>query len=111
MSKSNESLVKEDVFHTVLEISAVDITTPRIKSPSRKKYLFRQADYQNLNIFFANYDWSFLKNLNLQKAVEMFYVVLRIGIDKFVPQKTISSNHCYPVWYSKALYAKWSELS
>lgn len=103
IEKSDFPLVNEDSCHPAIDIYLTDVTVPTIKPSIRKKYLFRKADYLNLNTNFSCYDWSFLSTQTLQDAIDNFYISLKTAISEFVPQKTVSRSHAYPVWYGDAL--------
>lgn len=103
LKKSSCPLVTEDICHPSIDICIKDILVPSIKPLRRQKNLFRKADYDSINTYISNYDWSFLTSIGLGDAIDTFYSTLNDAISKYVPQKTISHTYSYPIWYSKAL--------
>lgn len=104
ITKSSSSLVKEDLYHPALSITANDILVAPFKPRSQIKFQFKRADYDSINDSLNNQDWSFVDNTNdIENIIEKFYSILNGLIIKHVPQISTTGTNNYPVWYSRAL--------
>lgn len=67
---------------------------------------FSSADFNSLNVFFANSNWSeiFSKQKNVNEAYNTFLEVIFKGIKKFVPIKTLKClQQKYPIHIVKLI--------
>lgn len=92
VTKSQASLVQEDISHTTLDITAADICIKYIKPPSRSRYLFRKGDYRSINRYLSDCDWSFLESNCLDNCIDIFYSILKSSISNNIPQKFIQQS-------------------
>ncbi|VVC99699.1 unnamed protein product, partial [Leptidea sinapis] len=97
INKSKSPSVKEDIFHPAIDICVIDNVLPSIKRTNTKRYLYNKVDYNAVNYFFSNYDWTSLECLPLHDAIDKFYSILYESISQFVPHKTVSHTYTYPM--------------
>jgi len=64
---------------------------------------FKKANYDQLNLIIAGYNWSNMYKLSdINAAVNIFNLVVLNAIDRTVPKKLIRSR-MFPKWFSKEL--------
>lgn len=103
VSRSSVPLVKEDKAHPPFSIDILDLKLRPLKEASDPRRNFRKADYESINNFLVDIDWSaVLQNKSLDEAVAEFYSILNNCIDIYIPLKKYSTRS-YPVWYTSAL--------
>lgn len=103
VGKCTTPLVPEDTHHITLSIDASDITVaPLVKTP-RKKYLYRKANYSEINTALSDIDWSDLHSGTVDDCVFKFYNKINSIINKFIPLAVVDGSSGYPVWFTKAL--------
>jgi len=63
--------------------------------PSHKRYLWRDADYDAMNIYSNTVDWSnvICQNPGVEQMWDAFVCILWNAIDMFVPSRKACSNH------------------
>lgn len=104
VTKSDFTVVPEDLYHPALHVTGTDIFIPLIKPQIRMKYLFKRANYTKLNELLLEQDWSFITNSNnLDDVTNEFYYIVNSLINRYVPKVRCGGTYSYPVWYSKAL--------
>lgn len=99
-----DPIIYEDKHHPSLSIR-VD-TLANLKENSSPKYIFKNANYLDLNGFFLFCSWNRLYELeSIDEKVNWFYNALNEGILKYVPvyNRKISN---YPTWFTKELINK-----
>ncbi len=99
-----DPLIYEDKHHPSLNIR-VD-TLANLKESKSPKYIFKNANYLDLNGFFLTCNWIELYKLeSIDDKVDWFYNVINEGIIRHVP---VSNNKAskYPVWFSRELISK-----
>lgn len=103
VNKCLNPLVTEDSNHVTLDIDASDIKVKPLAKVPHMKYLFRKANYVEINEAFTSLDWSILNQGTVDDAVSIFYDKVNSIISKYVPQATVNGSNHFPVWYTKAL--------
>ena len=98
-------LCSDPLLTTSSHHSAFNITLKQYRYivPSNSKiiYLYMEADYESLNNYLNSVDWNLLINeVNINKAIEIFYNNLYTGINQFVPHRRIRENNQYPYWFT-----------
>lgn len=94
----------EDKHHPPLSIS-IDIKTS-LTIQCAPTYVFKKADYVELNRFFLRTNWIELYELeSLDGKVRCFYSKINEAIAQFVPVHTNEISN-YPCWFSKKLINK-----
>lgn len=104
LSQSKDPIINTDPYHPPLELIISDDYTSPLKSKNEiSVYQFYQANFQALNRYYNEVDWSFLETeSDINNLVSMFYVVLFAGIDLHTPKKIIK-NQKYPKWFDGPL--------
>lgn len=103
VSKSISPLVAEDTNHVTLDIDASDVRVAPLSKVPHTKYLFRKANYSDINDKLASLDWSELNQGSVDDAVSKFYDKINTIISENVPQTTVDGSHNFPIWFTKAL--------
>lgn len=90
-----------DQHHPALELTFNTKNIPTLKHKAKiSVYIFKDANFDELNNFYNSVDWSFIQNVNdIDRVVEQFYALIFNGIDRFVPTKIITHDK-YPKWYN-----------
>lgn len=95
----------EDAHHPSLSVQCVLARSVRELCPSPRtirKYF--AADYDAVNNRLSNINWrSLLSTTDINSAVDTFYGVLNTVISEYIPEKKITGDSKYPVWYSSQL--------
>jgi hypothetical protein len=99
----DDSIVPIDLYHSVLTTNYTISISPVHIYPNSWFYDFKKANYDQLNLIIASYNWSYMYKLNdVNSAVDIFNVVVLDAIDQTVPKKLIRSC-MFPKWVSKEL--------
>ncbi|KAL0822801.1 hypothetical protein ABMA28_004807 [Loxostege sticticalis] len=96
-------MIPEDIHHKslVVELSLGGIEC--LKTNTRRKYLYRLADYGKINSSLDEINWEdCLNGTSLENAVHYFYNILYDLRDRHIPHKLVSPSK-FPVWYNAAL--------
>lgn len=105
VSLNMSPLTKADSHHPPLIIDVcIDALVNNTSDLQLFKYNFHKADYNRLNDYFELIDWSFMYYNNINNALEMFYTILNIAIDLYVP-RTRAVALKYPNYFSKETIA------
>lgn len=101
-------LSKVDVYHPPLELF---INTKIIKTISTQlndcTYNFKKSNFTALNEFLCSYEWNelFSTCIDVESKVTVFYDILFLGIEKFVPKfkNKGNCNNGHPPWFNRTL--------
>lgn len=93
-------LQPEDSHHPALQI-ALNINAHYVEERQIRKYNFRKANYEAINVTLEGTDWSFLNEMDINGAVEAFYAKIYDIIDTFTPPAVFKGK--FPTWYSRNL--------
>jgi len=100
---SDDSIVPIDLYHPVLTTNYMINISPVHICPNSWFYDFKKANYDQLNLVIAGYNWSNMYKLSdINSAVNIFNIVVLDAIDQTVPKKLIRSR-MFPKWLSKEL--------
>lgn len=100
--EANELILPNSIHHTA--ISFVIELGKTIKTISFQEYYydFRNADYFQINNYFASINWEELFSAALGDTISAFYDVLYTAIEHFVPLRRLSTSS-FPKWFSSEL--------
>lgn len=100
-----ENIVTIDNHHPPLHIifnAALKPLKNKVKS-NKTFYNFKKADLVSLYQTIAAYDWTFLHHCdNASSAFQVFYEILYVFLDRYVPLMKASCRQ-YPPWYNSGL--------
>jgi len=100
---SDDSIVPIDLYHPVLTTNYMINISPVHICPNSWFYDFKKANYDQLNLIIAGYNWSNMYKLSdINAAVNIFNIVVLDAIDQTVPKKLIRSR-MFPKWFSQEL--------
>lgn len=105
LARSEMPLSRVDEYHLPIEMV---VSTDFIENIEPKQaptgFNFKKADFSGLNNYLSLVDWSNILSdvCGVDKAVDVFYEVLLVGLNEFVPLKRMFvMNH--PPWYNKRI--------
>lgn len=99
--RSDQFLVPEDPYHPTIDIILKKPMEFMANDESFKRFNFRKGNYEQIRSELTNTDWSFISNFELDKSLDLFYNIINLLIEKYIPIAKKSGK--YPFWYSKAL--------
>ncbi|CAK1588779.1 unnamed protein product [Parnassius mnemosyne] len=105
VNEANDILTIIDPLHPPIEIQLLISETRKLKYNSNvKKRNFYKADYEKIREHLSKINWDMLfMGLNdINSIVSVFYKIVNLAIEKFVPWSTIKSDK-YPIWFSRSL--------
>lgn len=105
ITRSQQTLIKEDNYHPSLSVNILDLNCKSFKEKITKRLNFHKADYDAINNYFTNIDWlKVLSHDSIDVSVSKFYDKLSECCNLFVPlSKSTTARSHYPAWYSKSL--------
>lgn len=105
--ESSGGMVKIDSQHPPLDIScgillSGDTSGHFAGDPFiTNEFNYARADFAGLNDYFEGTDWSFIQHsASTDEVLEIFYMVLYIGVEAYVPRKKVRSIK-YPTYFSR----------
>jgi len=97
---SDDSIVPIDLYHPVLTTNYMINISPVHMCPNSWFYDFKKANYDQLNLIIAGYNWSNMYKLSdINAAVNIFNIVVLDAIDQTVPKKlfvVVCSQNGFP---------------
>ncbi|XP_036322182.1 uncharacterized protein LOC118736201 [Rhagoletis pomonella] len=98
------ALVPEDKYHPALAVE-LDFK-PSLTPDASPIYVFKKANYINLNAFFMRTNWVDLyKQETVDDKLDWLYHKIYEGVSQFVPVYSNKSRN-FPSWFSKELVEK-----
>lgn len=100
---TENNIVPLDPYHPPLVSECTINDTIKHSCSNQLYYDFVKANYYDMNIILAKFDWSNLykiKDVNI--ALDLFYDILLNTIEKTVPKKQ-TYTHTFPPWFSSEL--------
>ena len=96
--------VSADKYHPALDITLN--FQPGLVPNNSSSYLFKKANYAELNTFYLRTNWIDLYKLEtIDSKLDFFYIQIFEGVNQFVPIHTHKHSN-YPPWFSKDLIHK-----
>lgn len=102
ISEINSLIPLDYMYHPALKIT-LPVMSEHYLPYNEVVYDFLNCDYNDIRSSLASIDWNgALKNLNINKAVDIFYEILFDIINSFC-HKTCLHTPKHPIWFSKNL--------
>lgn len=93
-------LQPEDIHHPALQVN-MDTNPQYVQERQFRKYNFRRANYEAINVELEAVDWSILNDMGANEALNVLYAKFNELIERFTP-KTLFKKQ-YPTWYNREL--------
>lgn len=101
--KTDDHLIEPDSHHPPLRC-LTEVVTPAMQGVNvSQQYNFCRGDYINMCEYLLSVNWCQLNFLSLDRAVEVFYGIMREAIAGFVPLNRCDAAGRFPKWFSPEL--------
>lgn len=114
VTRSNASLVDEDLHHPTLQI-LLDTSVSYQEEKKFRFFNYRRRNYDAVNSDISDVDWNFIDQLPINESTDRFYDIVNEIIAKHIPRCT--TRRKYPAWYTfelinligkkSIMHAKW----
>ena len=87
------------------EVLAIELNLPKPNPPGKKTKLdFSKMDTEGFRQYLSECKWDQLDTLNCQESIDKVYNILNVGIDKFVPLKTVKASKSKQPWLNSSCH-------
>lgn len=107
VNPATEPLLPIDSYHPPLLVlfntAVINYNCNTLSRNNISLHNFRKCDYDKLNDYFGEVNWDLIftqNNNDVNTCLDIFYTILSIAINKFIPKKNENSNK-FPHWFSK----------
>ncbi|KAJ0169577.1 hypothetical protein K1T71_013710 [Dendrolimus kikuchii] len=101
---SSAPLLKEDAAHPSFCMEIHDLQSKPLQESLVPKHNFNKADYEQINKYIYSLNWQAMFSTdNIDQALDNFYDIIELCVDKYVPLSRKGFKRSYPPWYSVAL--------
>jgi Reverse transcriptase (RNA-dependent DNA polymerase) len=101
VERANDPLFPNNYHHIAYEF---DVTLNSISTYTENVvsyHDFKNCDLDELNEYFASCNWDLVYQCDdIDSAVQMFYEIVYLGINLFVPVKYVKCKFKFPIWFS-----------
>lgn len=101
------SLLPVDNHHPPLVVTVQFRNNSNITVSNEKRKIrsFKKTRFDQFNEYLSKINWDYLCDLSLEMQIKSFYETVNIGIENFVPFRTVD-NFKFPIWFSPELKNK-----
>ncbi|KAJ0177711.1 hypothetical protein K1T71_006584 [Dendrolimus kikuchii] len=92
----------KDAAHPSFCMEIHDLQSKPLQESLVPKHNFNKADYEQINKYIYSLNWQAMFSTdNIDQALDNFYDIIELCVDKYVPLSRKGFKRSYPPWYSR----------